>query len=494
MTPMLSLNRVWRLSYTLATIFCLCLLSPQLVLAQDASGSDAVQPLRIRADIDALRPLTMLEAIELARRNYPAIKTSTLKADAAREGITQAKTAYLPRADFMFDENYGTANNITGFLAPQNIVPNISGVVKSSNSFLGGFGFTSGALISWEPFDFGLRKAQVSVARSQTTQLQTQIAVTQLDVESRAADAFLSVLAAQQVVKAAQSKVDRFNLFLETIRVLAQKELKAKTDEYLAEAELVRAKDELIAAEQNYKIAVAALIKWTGLSVDTVEALPGALLKDAPTNYFTVADPRMHPQALAQRATIDLIHAKKHVLDRTYAPKFYLRFPVYARGTSFNPDLSLNFREGYYPTTFNYAISALVLFPALDIFQLKAQRRAEYKNELSERSRYDEILLNLKEQDTRSRAMIEGAVRIAANAPIKIKASQEAANSVRIRYRYQLASVNDVAIDEQLLTQSEVEYATAQLQVWRALLSAAVARGDMRPFIESVSRASTGGN
>jgi outer membrane protein TolC len=441
--------------------------------------------------MDAPQSLTLVAAIELARRNYPSIKAVSLKSEAAREGITQAKTAYLPHVDFLLDENYGTANNITGFLAPQNIVPNISGTVRSSNSFQGGFGFTSGTLISWEPFDFGLRKAQVNVARSNTLQSQAQIAVTQLDVESRAADAFLSVLAAQQIVKAAQAKVDRFKLFLETVHVLAQKQLKANTDEYLAEAELVRSKDELIAAEQNLKIAMAALIRWTGLSSDSVEALPGALLKDAPANYFTLADPRLHPQALAQQATIDTVHARKNALEHSYAPRFFLRAPIYARGSSFNPNLTLNYGHGYYPTTLNYAISALMVFPAMDIFQLKAQRRAEYKNELSERSRYDEILLNLKEQDARARAMIEGAARIAANAPVKVKASEEAANSARIRYRYQLASVNDVALDEQLLTQSQVEYATAQLQVWRALLAAAVARGDLKPFIESVSKAST---
>jgi len=125
----------------------------------------------------------------------------------------------------------------------------------------------------------------------------------------------------------------------------------------------------------------------------------------------------------------------------------------------------------------------------MDIFQLRAQRKAESKNESAERARYDEIMLSLKEQDAQARAMIEGSIRIAENAPIKVKASQEAANSARIRYRYQLASVNDVALDEQLLTQSEVEYATAQLQVWRALLAASVARGSMKPFVDQVVRA-----
>jgi len=462
---------------------------PMMALAENLS-SDSAQPIRIRADMDGPQPLSLVGAIELARQNYPAIKATSLKSEAVRESITQAKTAYLPHVDILLDENYGTANNITGFLAPQNIVPNISGVVRSSNSFQGGFGFTSGALISWEPFDLGLRKAQVNVARSATNQSQAQTAVTQLDVESHAADAFLSVLAAQQVVKAAQAKVDRFKVFLDSVHVLAMKELRAKTDEYLAEAELVRSKDELIAAEQNYKIAVAALIRWTGSTAETVEASPGGLLTEAPTSSFTVADLRLHPQAVAQQAAIDVVHARKTALERSYAPRFFLRAPIYARGSSFNPDLSLNYAHGYYPTTLNYAISALMIFPAMDIFQLKAQRRAEYKNELSERARYDDLLLNLKEQDARARAMIEGAVRIAANAPIKVKASQEAANSARTRYRFQLASVNDVALDEQLLTQSQVEYATAQLQVWRALLAAAVARGDLRPFIDRVSKAS----
>lgn len=454
--------------------------------AQDSSSNQSTlntPPIRLGT------ALTLQGAIEMSHRNYPAIRSASLRTDAAREGIALAKTAYLPHADLLFDENYGTANNITGFLAPQNIVPNISGQVQNKNNFLGGFGFTSGALISWEPFDFGLRKAQVRVAQSTTKRTQAQIVISELDAMSRAADAFLSVLAAQQVVRASKAKVDRLNIFLETVHVLAQKEMKPTTDQYLAEAELVRAKDELIAAEQNYKIAQAALVKWTGSGLDEIEVDAGALLRQIPETHFQLPDLALHPQALAQNAAIELVQAKKHALERTYFPRFYLRTPIYARGSSFNPDLTKNFGKGYYPTTFNYAISALVIFPAMDIFQLRAQRKAESKNESAERARYDEIMLSLKEQDAQARAMIEGSIRIAENAPIKVKASQEAANSARIRYRYQLASVNDVALDEQLLTQSEVEYATAQLQVWRALLAASVARGSMKPFVDQVVRA-----
>lgn len=469
---------------------CLCMVMLSILglphtscFAQDASSNSPI----INTPSNRIgAPLTLQGAIEMSRRNYPAIRAASLRTDAAKEGIALAKTAYLPHADMILDENYGTANNITGFLAPQNIVPNISGIDKNRNNFLGGFGFTTGALVSWEPFDFGLRKAQVNVARSTTRRAEAQIVISELDAMSRTADAFLSVLAAQQVERATKAKVDRLTIFLETVHVLAQKEMKPTTDEYLAQAELVRAKDELIAAERNYKIAQAALVKWTGIASEEVEVDAGPLLRQIPETHFQLADLRMHPQAVAQNAAIDLVHARKHAIERTYFPRLYLRTPIYARGSSFNPDLSLDFGKGYYPTTFNYAVSALVVFPAMDIFQLRAQRRAESKNELAERARYDEIVLGLKEQDAQARAMIEASIRIAQNAPIKIKASQEAANSARIRYRYQLASVNDVALDEQLLTQSEVEYATAQLQVWRALLAASVARGSMKPFVDQV--------
>ena len=436
--------------------------------------------------------MSVLDAIDLAKRNYPSIRAASLKAEAAREGIVQAKTAYLPRLDLLLDENYGTANNITGFLAPQSIVPNISGTVLKSNNFLGGFGFTSAALVSWQPFDFGLRKANVDVQRFATKQAQSQIAVNELQTMSQAADAFLSVIAAQQVIRAAESKVERWKVFAETVQVLVQKQLKPATDQFLAEAELISAKDELIAARQNYKVALAALVRWSGITGDTIEVQAAPLVYQAPENHFTVYDLYQHPQAVAQESVIDVIRAQRHAIERTWYPEFRVRVPVYARGSSFQPDLSLNFGQGYYPTKFNYAISALVTFPVMDTVSLRSQRRAAIKNELAERAHLDEIFLNLKQQDAQAAAMIEASSQIAANAPIKLKAAQEAAESTRIRYRFQLVNVNDVAQNEQLLTQAQVDYATAQLQVWRALLALATAHGNLAPFIDLVAKAAAG--
>src|SRR5213596_3734651 len=50
-------------------------------------------------------PLALNDAIQLALKNYPAIKESRARAQAADEGVGVALTAYLPRLDMVWQEN-----------------------------------------------------------------------------------------------------------------------------------------------------------------------------------------------------------------------------------------------------------------------------------------------------------------------------------------------------------------------------------------------------
>ena len=68
-------------------------------------------------------PLTLNEAIQLALKNYPAIKESRARAQAAEEGVGVARTAYLPRLDMCGRKTGATTNNVFGLLLPQSIAP-----------------------------------------------------------------------------------------------------------------------------------------------------------------------------------------------------------------------------------------------------------------------------------------------------------------------------------------------------------------------------------
>src|SRR3954463_2642414 len=99
-----------------------------IVLAGMVSSSPAL------AQTSTSSQLALNDAVELALKNYPAIKESRAQAQAAQEGIGVARTADLPRLDLVWQENRATTNNVFGLLLPQSVVPAISGPVLGTRS------------------------------------------------------------------------------------------------------------------------------------------------------------------------------------------------------------------------------------------------------------------------------------------------------------------------------------------------------------------------
>ena len=82
-----------------------------------------------------------------------------------------------------------------------------------------------------------MRKANVNVARAFTRQANAAVGVTQLDVATSAADAFLALLAAQEAVRAAEANVSRAQTFADVVRTLVNNQLRAGADAARADAE-----------------------------------------------------------------------------------------------------------------------------------------------------------------------------------------------------------------------------------------------------------------
>ena len=99
---------------------------------------------------------------------YPAVRSSVEQVSAAAAGINLARTAYLPRGDFLRQVNRATHNNVFGLVLLQSVIPSISGRAQGSNSSSSVWGSAVGTLVSWEAFDFGLRQATVGSAKAVT--------------------------------------------------------------------------------------------------------------------------------------------------------------------------------------------------------------------------------------------------------------------------------------------------------------------------------------
>lgn len=433
-------------------------------------------------------PLKLEQAIELALANYPALRVAQAQKLAAEANVELSRTALLPRADLLAQENRATRNNVFGLLLPQSTLPSISGPDLGTRTLTSACGSAAGLTVSWEPFDFGLRQAQIDLAKAQARQTEAAENVTKLDVTFAAAEAFLAALAQEQAVRAAQANVERLETFSRAVLALVNNQLRPGVEASRTEIELVAAKNQLIQLQQNAELARIALSEAIGQPSAVTKLDPGPLLEYTPNapapavNSFAA-----HPLFLAQTAALEVVKARQTTLDKSFFPRFNWQTAVFGRGTGARLDGTFRESRGFYPDTFNYATGFSVTFTPSDWFGLKAKRRVERFNLQAEEARLAQVTNTLKTQEARARSLIETARKLAENAPAQVNAATETLTRSKVRYEYGLTTITEVADAQRLLAQSEIDEAVARLGVWRAYLVAAKLQGDLKSFLDQMT-------
>jgi outer membrane protein len=445
--------------------------------------------LSVVAQAQDRQPLTLNfeQAVELALKNYPAIRAARAQRQAAEAGVDLARANYLPRADILWQQNRATRNNVFGLLLPQAVIPSISGPALNNSTLESAWGSAGGLMMAWEPFDFGLRKANVDLARAIGGQASANEAVTRLDVSAAAADAFLTLLATDQTLEAAQAGVERAETLARAVRALVANQLRPGVDASRAEAELASAQNQLIQAEQNVELARANLAEAIGEAGADITIEPGPLLELPPAAPLLSVNLALHPLAIAQTAAVSTSRARENLLAHSYFPRFDWQTAISGRGAGARLDGTFDNGQGLYPNTFNWAMGLSISFPIFDIFGLRARRRAEAGATAAEEARYDQVINALKTQEARAHTLVESARRIAENMQVQVKAAQETLTRAKTRYDFGLANITEMADAQRLLAQAEIDDSVAKIAVWRAMLAAAKLQGDLNPLLQQAS-------
>jgi len=465
-------------------VLLIFLMPPSFVCRAQAPASQGQQ----------VRPFTLDQAIDYALTNYPSIRAARERISAARAGVSLARTSYLPRADTLWQSNRATRNNIFGLSFANPVISPITGPVLATTSNQSVWGSAAGLLFSWEPFDFGYRRAGVSAAKAGQSRASAESDVTRLDVAVAATSAFMTLVAAQERVKAARADVERRDVFARSVRVLVDNELRPGADASRANAELARARTELIRAEQAEQISRAALADILGIAGTRVEIDAGPLLNLPPTTALPGRTASAHPIAVAEKARVDETHAREQILERSYYPKFNFQSTIFGRGSGANTDGTVaDGLNGLGLERSNWAAGITVSLPLFDIFSIRARKDIEKSNERAEAARYDQAIQDLTGQLEEARAALEGARRVAENTPVELLAARDTETQAGARYRSGLATVVEVAEAQGLLVQAETDDALARLAVWNNLASVAAAQGDLQPLIQLLRNTTPGG-
>jgi outer membrane protein len=433
--------------------------------------------------------MTLSDAVDSAIRNYPSVRVSQEQINAAAAGIQLARTAYLPRVDAIAQVNRATRNNVFGLLLPQSVIPSMSGPVIGSNNFGTAWGSAMGVLVTWEPFDFGRRKASVDASAAARAASEAALKKTQFDVSVAAADAYVTLVAAQETVRAAQAGVDRAEAISRTIHALVNAELRPGADASRADAELAAARTLTIQAQQAVEIGRANVSQFVGLPPAQIAVAPAKLLQLPPEAPVATLDLAANPTAVEQNAVVEQWKAQLKILERSYFPRFYAQASTYARGTG--ADVNGNILggvNGLAPTVQNSALGFTVQFSAFDRPAIRAKEAGQAATIRAETARYQQIATDLTAAWNRAVATLGGARNVAANTPVQVAAARAATDQATARYQSGLGNIDEVAEAQRLLTQSEIDDALSRLGVWRGLLGVATADGDIGPFVAEASQ------
>jgi len=427
--------------------------------------------------------LTIGRAVEDALRNYPSIRVTQEQMNAAAAAIRLAQTAYLPRVDGVAQINRATRNTFYGMLLPQGVIPGVDGVPANNLGSVWDSGV--GVLVTWQPFDFGLRAANVAAATAARNLAQATMNRTRYDVSVATADAFLTVVAAQQTAQAARASVASWQILLKSIHAQVAAQLRPGADESRVQAELAAAQTQVAQAEQAIDVARATVAQFVGTGPAEVNVSPGKLAGQLPTERPEAPlETAGNPLAKEQNAAIAQGQSELKAIERTYYPQFSVQGLAAARGTGMlNDGGRLGGLNGLAPTTQNFGIGLTVSFPVMDRFAIREREAMQAASIRAGQAQYLTIAAGLQAQFNAAQAKLTGARRVAANTPVEVSSARTAVEQATARYQSGLAPVDDVAQAQRLLVRAQIDDALARLNVWRALLEIATARGDIQPFL-----------
>jgi outer membrane protein TolC len=464
-------TNLWKCLRTSTAILLVLILFPSLSGAQ----TDDAPP----------KVLTLEDALNYALLHYPAVRASLEQVSAARAGVTLARTQYLPQLSGVYQDSRATQNQVPGIWLPTPMNPAVEGPVgpSSGQSYWGSQGL---AFFSWEPIDFGLRPSTVGLAKSAQDKSNADLAVTRLKVATAVGNYFLTALATQQAVTAAQANVDRWRVFDQSIHTLVDNALRPGADASRADAQLALARIQLYQAQQSEQAALATLAALMGTAGAGIRLDAGRLLSIPFVDSLPTLAPANNPLAHDQMAAVRQVQAQEKVLSRTDYPRIFLQAEGFGRGSEVpNNGSIIGNWNGLAPAQGNWVAGITITFPNIfDFKALSAEKQIAKATEHSQLALYDETIQDLTGQVQAALAQLKSAQLVAQQTPIELTAARASETQSRARYDASLATLVEVADAEGLLAQAEIDDAVARLNVWRSLFGVAYAQGNLQPFLD----------
>lgn len=439
------------------------------------SGASAQTPPRVHVTLD--------EAVARALANHPRLRAARANERAADARVDEGHARELPALGVSAEINRSTGNTAPGAFFPVNGFVPIAGAPRGRTLDEGIWQTGVSLWASWDVTSLARQAAAIDVALATKGESEQATRARALEVSYTTADAFVEVLAAHEVTRAAKASLERARVFQTVVHTLVDQNLRPGVDASRADSEVARAETQLARAEQGEALRGAQLVEAMGGGDRAIDPEPGALA--GPIDDVRVAATARvddHPLVKQRARAIERATAQRRATDLEFLPRIDLLASVWLRGSGLYGSAA----DGTAPDIPNWAAGAVATWNVLDWPAIRARSRAADATRDAAIAERDDAALTVASQVQAAAAILEGSARVAQSTPKAHTASQAAERQILARYQAGLAQAIDVADAQRALAQADADEAVARLEVRRAALLVARAAGNLEPFFASV--------
>jgi outer membrane protein TolC len=444
----------------------------------------------------ARQVLTLQDALNLGRINYPTVKAKAYEVESARAESSLAKRDYLPNVFLSGQQVYGTLNGQNGPLygfGGYGVAS--SGLPLPEQNWNAGFGALYLANFNWELFTFGRARGRINVANAGVEVAENDLHQEQFQHQVRVASAYLNVMATQRLTNAQRRNLERAEVIQRSVSARAKGGLLPGVDSAQANAEVANAKIGLtraLDAEQEQEQQLALLIGAgdSDLQLDT------ALVFESPlTEVGGATDMSSHPTITFYRSLVNRSEEELKLSRKLYFPSVNLVGVFQTRASSFESQyaqdqsaFTTNYSNGIVPTRSNYLVGVGLIWNLTAITRTNAQVRSLNYRNMAARAELDLASQQVATQRKIADTKFANALQVQKEAPIQVQSATDAYTQRNALYQNGLTTLVDVTQSLYILNRAETDRDIAFINVWQALLLQAAADGDLSKFLNELNK------
>ena len=448
---------------------------------------------------DSLKVITLKESLEIAKENYPSLRLKRAGMEASRYDLKSAQNNYLPGFVVQGQILNGTSNQVRGpYYSNEGMAIPISSGLKP-NGYTGTSTWTSFAtgFVNWKFFSFGKLKTQVDAARAESVAAESDYQNEVFEQQIKVGDAYLLSLMANDMLKGQRANLARVKSLKDVTSAYTKSGLKPGVDSSLVNAEYSKATLQFLETERISREQEIYLKELMGLKLNSRVLLDTTIyLVRQPQSFTLPSEYANNPRLIYFKSIVEVNKAKIKSIRRREYPSISFVAGSWARGSGiadqplpngdFKYDKSFSSGVGFRPYL-DWMVGVSTIWNITTLFKTGNESKAQRQVTIMAQERYNEETLRVESELERARLRYNAALEAARQAPIQLKAAQDAYAQARARYEAGFTSILELTQTFALLNRAEVDASMARGNVWRAVIQFAAASGNMSIFTNNLN-------